>query len=59
MSPQLTISVFWVCSKLRMDYSLLKNSKKFLDGALYRAKIQIFESVDFNFKAQPSISLSR
>jgi hypothetical protein len=42
-----------------MDSSLFKNSENFPDGALYRAKIQIFSNVDFNFRAQASIWLSR
>jgi hypothetical protein len=44
---------------IRMDFSLFKNSENFPDGAPYRAKIHIFENMDFNFSAQASMSLSR
>jgi hypothetical protein len=57
MSPQITLSVFWLCNTLRMDFTLFKNSKKFPDGAVCKARLQIFENVDINFRAQASISL--
>jgi hypothetical protein len=40
-----------------MDFPLFKNFKKFPDGAVCKARIQIFENVDFNFRAQASVSL--
>jgi hypothetical protein len=38
-----------------VDSTIFKNSGKFPDGALYKAKLHTFEDLDFNFNAQASV----